>query len=44
MKRCKCGHALHDKTCQEPVKWNCAGWMACGCFRVNGAEYRGENA
>lgn len=36
MKRCKCGHPLHEKTCQDgPVK-RAAGWMACGCFRING--------
>ena len=36
MRNCKCGHGLHNKPCQEFVKWPCAGWMACGCCRVDG--------
>jgi len=35
MAKCKCGHAPHEKTCQEPRKY-AAGWMACGCFYING--------
>lgn len=51
--KCKCGHPLHEQTCQYPVEFVYPDkpneWLACGCFRNNGAlprewkNYYGES-